>query len=61
MEESNYPVIEILENTGNAYIDSKLRLLLESRLVKTQNSLIPFFKMTATDRIQLDPSDCEND
>lgn len=54
-----YPDIKVIKSTGSYYIDYKLKLLLESRLVKTQNDLIPFLKITTTDQIELDISDCE--
>lgn len=54
-----YPDIKVIKSTGSYYIDYKLKLLLESRLVKTQNALIPFLKTTTTDQIGLDISDCE--
>ncbi len=56
-----HPEIKEIESSGNRYIDEQIKQIISNTAVQSKKSWFPFFKMTATDQIRLDSSDCEND
>ncbi|WP_180005032.1 MULTISPECIES: energy transducer TonB [unclassified Acinetobacter] len=54
------PDITLIESSGNQYIDEQIKQVISHTAVQSKKSWFPFFKMTATDQIRLDSSDCEN-
>lgn len=54
------PDITLIESSGNQYIDEQIKQIISHTAVQSKKSWFPFFKMTATDQIRLDSSDCEN-